>query len=112
MKITVVNRDVGDGSVAYHWSVGPMSSFCIFHANIEQNVNLPQFGGMNKVKFVETADGYENEMESEKYGKTHMVEKYTDEGVTYVSYIATYNTGILKTIYDLHLSPHHHKIVR
>ena len=67
-----------------------MSMFYVFHANIEQNVNLPHFGGMNKVKFVETADGYENEMESEKYGKTHMVEKYTDEGVTYVSYITIY----------------------
>ena len=87
MKITVVNRDVGDGSVAYHWSVGPMSSFCIFHANIEQNVNLPQFGGMNKVKFVETADGYETDMESKKYGKTHLLEKYADDGVTWVSNI-------------------------
>lgn len=84
-KITNVSRDLGDGSIAFHWNAGDMSMFYVFHANIEQNVNLPHFGGMNKVKFVETADGYENEMESEKYGKTHMVEKYTDEGVTYVT---------------------------
>ena len=72
-----------------------MSMFYVFHANIEQNVNLPHFGGMNKVKFVETADGYDNEMESEKYGKTHMVEKYTDEGVTYVSYTTIYMPNYL-----------------
>lgn len=71
--------------------------FYVFHANTEQNVNLPHFGGMNKVKFVETADGYDNEMESEKYGKTHMVEKYTDEGVTYVSYITIYMPILLSS---------------
>ena len=76
---------MGDGSIAFHWNAGDMSMFYVFHANIEQNVNLPHFGGMNKVKFMVTADGYDTDMESEKYGKLHIVEKYTDEGVTIVS---------------------------
>lgn len=84
-KVTVVNRDMGDGSVANHWNAGPMSTFNIFHANIEQNVNLPHFGGMNKVKFVVTADGSDTDMESEKYGKTHILQKYADDGITSVT---------------------------
>ena len=76
---------MGDGAIAFHWDCGVSSMFYIFHANIEQKVNLPQFGGMNKVKFMVTADGYDTDMESEQYGKLHIVEKYTDEGVTIVS---------------------------
>ena len=84
-KIKWFSRDMGDGSIAFHWNAGSMSMFYIFHANIEQNVNLPQFGGMNKVKFMETANGYDTDMESEKYGKLHIIEKYADDGVTIVS---------------------------
>jgi len=87
MKSTVVNRDMGDGAVAYHWNTNapPMSMFYIFHANIEQNVNMPHFGGMNKVKFVETADGYNTDMDNEKFGKMNIIEKYADDGVTYIT---------------------------
>jgi len=84
-KITWTSRDMGDGAIAFHWDCGVSSMFYIFHANIEQNVNLPQFGGMNKVKYMVTADGYDTDMESEKYGKLHIVEKYTDDGVTIVT---------------------------
>ena len=84
-KVTWTSRDMGDGAIAFHWNCGVSSMFYIFHANIEQKVNLPQFGGMNKVKFMVTADGYDTDMESEQYGKLHIVEKYTDEGVTIVS---------------------------
>ena len=76
---------MGDGSIAFHWNAGDMSMFYVFHANIEQNVNMPHFGGMNKVKFVETADGYNTDMDNEKFGKMNIIEKYADDGITYVS---------------------------
>ena len=86
-QITIINRDCGHGSLGCQWifSDPPMNIFFVFHVNTEQSVNLPHYGGMNKVKFMETDDGYDVTMESEKYGKTHLVEKYSDEGITHVS---------------------------
>ena len=85
-QITIINRDCGNGSLGCQWifSDPPMNIFFVFHVNTEQSVNLPHYGGMNKVKFMETDDGYDVTMESEKYGKTHLVEKYSDEGITHV----------------------------
>ena len=58
--------------------------FFVFHMNTEQNINLPHFGGKNKIFQFETPDGLDVTMESEKYGKMHMVEKYSDDGITHV----------------------------
>jgi len=86
-QITIINRDCGHGSLGCQWifSDPPMNIFFVFHVNTEQSVNLPHYGGMNKVKFMETDDGYDVTMESEKYGKTHLVEKYSDEGITHIT---------------------------
>ena len=97
-QITIINRDCGNGSLGCQWifSDPPMNIFFVFHVNTEQSVNLPHYGGMNKVKFMETDDGYDVTMESEKYGKTHLVEKYSDEGITHVCkiYILILNSEV------------------
>ena len=85
--ITIINRDCGNGSLGCHWIFSgepPTSMFFVFHMNTEQNINLPHFGGKNKIFQFETPDGLDVTMESEKYGKMHMVEKYSDEGITHV----------------------------
>ncbi len=58
-QIKIINRDCGNGSLGCQWifSEPPMSIFFVFHVNTEQNVNLPHYGGMNKVRFMETDDG-------------------------------------------------------
>ena len=81
------NVDVGKGKIATKWSMTEpaFSFFAIFYEGIEQNLDMPHLGGMNKVKYVSTSDGFEQTLESEKFGKTHGIEKYSDEGVTMVS---------------------------
>merc|ERR1712107_638442 len=78
------NVDVGKGKIATKWSMTEpaFSFFAIFYEGIEQNLDMPHLGGMNKVKYVSTSDGFEQTLESEKFGKTHGIEKYSDEGVT------------------------------
>lgn len=83
-KERFTTTDMGPGKIAGHWTMTepePFSFFAVFYEGIENEIEYPHFGGLNKVNFQTTEDGYKTTMESKKFGVTHVLEKYSDEGV-------------------------------
>lgn len=85
VRESVTFTEICPGKVAAHWIVHsspkPWTFFATFTEGIEQTIDFGHFGGKNKVNFNATADGYKTCMESEKYGKTSLVEVFTDSGL-------------------------------
>ena len=85
VRESVTFTEICPGKVAAHWIVHsspkPWTFFATFTEGIEQTIDFGHFGGKNKVFFNATADGYQTCMESEKYGKTTLVEKFSDSGL-------------------------------
>jgi len=88
-KVTMKSLVMCPKKIAAHWTIEgmpEMNSFGIFTEGVENNLNIPMFGGQTKILFNKNAagDGFETVTESAAYGKWEWSEKYSEAGIEMV----------------------------
>ena len=89
-KVTMKSLVMCPKKIAAHWTIEgmpEMNSFGIFTEGVENNLNIPMFGGQTKILFNKNAagDGFDTVTESATYGKWEWSEKYSEAGIEMVS---------------------------
>ena len=112
VKTTMKVVDMGESKMFVHFVVDghpELSSCFVCQEGIENNVNIPLFGGKVVFTFNSTKKGYHSVVESEGMGKWEMEEEYTAEGITSVSnysFILNKRVALLLILWRFFLPTH------